>query len=89
METQLIEVVTSGVKTHLIDKEYDILSFSTAESRQNCYFHYDLEEMPERMVQVPYIIGNHNVPTFNLHQHSVEELNTLVILTSSSFKRNF
>ena len=89
LETQLIEVVTSGVKTHLIDKEYDILSFSTAESRQNCYFHYDLEEMPERMVQVPYIIGNHHVPTFNLHQHSVEELNTLVILITDGNGHSF
>lgn len=89
LETQLIDVVTSGVKTHLIDKEYDILNFSTAESRQNCYFYYDLEEIPERMVQVPYIIGNHNVPTFNLHQHSVEELNTLVILITDGNGHSF
>ena len=89
LETQLIEVVTSGVKAYLIEKEYDILNFSTAESRQNCYFYYDLEEMPERMVQVPYVIGNHNVPSFNLHNHSVEELNTLVILITDGNGHSF
>lgn len=82
LESVLIDVIAEGIQSLLVDKEYEIVSFSTADERKDRYYLYDLEEIPERMMQMSYVIGNHNVESFDLQQHDVTEINTLILTLS-------
>lgn len=82
LETELIKVVEYGIQSMIVDKEYEIVDFSTADERRNKYYLYDLDDVPERMRQMSYVIGNHYVPVFDLQHKSIEEINTLIILLS-------
>ncbi len=89
LETELIAVVASGVQSLLVDKEYEIVSFSTADERKDRYYLYDLEEIPERIIQMSFVIGNHNIDSFNLQQHDVTEINTLILSVSDGNGHSF
>lgn len=89
LETELIKVVASGVQSFLVDKEYEIVSFSTADERKDRYYLYDLDEIPERLVQMSYVIGNHNIGSFDLQRHNVAEINTLILSLSDGDGHSF
>lgn len=89
LETELINVVANGVQSLLVDKVYEIVSFSTADERKDRYYLYDLEEKPERMVQMSFVDGNHNVEHLNLQQHKVDEINTVIFNVSDGNGHSF
>ena len=83
LEIELIKVVANGVKTLLLNKEqYDIVDFSTADERKNKYYRYDLDNIPERMLRMSDVIGNHGIKNFDYHNHTVDELTSLILLVS-------
>lgn len=82
LEGELIKVVANGVQSLLVDKDYDIVDFSSADERKDKYFLYDLDNVPERMAQMSFVIGNHNVRSFDLQHNSIDEINTLIMLVS-------
>ena len=89
LEGELIKVVANGVQSLLVDKDYDIVDFSSADERKDKYFLYDLENVPERMAQMSFVIGNHNVRSFDLQHSSIEEINTLIMLVSDGNGSSF
>lgn len=89
LETELISVVAKGVQSLLVEKEYEIVSFSTADERKDRYYLYDLEEKPERMAQMSFVDGNHNVANLNLQQHKVDEINTVIFNVSDGNGHSF
>lgn len=89
LECQLVEVIAAGVKTLIVDKDYEIVNFSTADERKNRYYQYDLDETPERMANMSFVIGNHNVEMFDLNAHSITEINTLIVMLSDGAGRTF
>lgn len=82
LEGELIKLVASGVQSLLVDRDYDIVDFSSADERKDKYFLYDLNNVPERMAQMSVVIGNHNVRSFDLQHNSIDEINTLIMLLS-------
>lgn len=70
-------------------KDYEIVNFSTADERKNRYYQYDLDETPERMANMSFVIGNHNVEMFDLNAHSITEINTLIVMLSDGAGRTF
>lgn len=82
LEGELIKLVASGVQSLLVDRDYDIVDFSSADERKDKYFLYDLNNIPERMAQMSVVIGNHNVRSFDLQHNSIDEINTLIMLLS-------
>lgn len=82
LEGELIKLVASGVRSLLVDRDYDIVDFSSADERKDKYFLYDLNNVPERMAQMSVVIGNHNVRSFDLQHNSIDEINTLIMLLS-------
>lgn len=82
LEGELIKLVASGVQSLLVDRDYDIVDFSSADERKDKYFLYDLNNVPERMSQMSVVIGNHNVRSFDLQHNSIDEINTLIMLLS-------
>lgn len=89
LESELISVVASGVETLIVDKEYAIVNYSTSDERRDRYYRYDLEEKPERMANMSFVIGNHGVGRFDLNHHQITEINTLIILVSDGQGRAF
>lgn len=83
LERELIKVVANGVQSLLVEKEYDIVDFSSADERKDKYYLYDLDNVPERMAQMSFVIGNHSVRSFDLQHSSISEINTLIILVSN------
>ena len=82
LEGELIKLVASGVQSLLVDRDYDIVDFSSADERKDKYFLYDLNNVPERMAQMSVVIGDHNVRSFDLQHNSIDEINTLIMLLS-------
>ena len=76
LEGELIKLVASGVQSLLVDRDYDIVDFSSADERKDKYFLYDLNNVPERMAQMSVVIGNHNVRSFDLQHNSIDEINS-------------
>ena len=89
LEAELVRVVASGVKSLLVDKEYDIVAFSSADERKDKYYLYDLDQLPERMAQMSFVIGNHNVANFDLQHHTIDEINTLIMSVSNGSGATF
>lgn len=89
LESELIDVVASGIRNLIVDKEYDIVAFSSADERKDKYYQYDLEDLPERMEQMSLVVGNHNVEGLDLQNHSIDEINTLIMLLSDGGVRTF
>ena len=89
LESELIDVVASGIKSLIVDKEYEIVNFSTADERKNRYYRYDLDEKPERMARMSSVIGNHGIDAFDLSRHPVTEINTLIVLVSDGHGKTF
>lgn len=89
LETELINVVAKGVQSLLVEKEYEIVGFSTSDERKNRYYLYDLEEIPVRMAQMSFVDGNHNVDHLNLQQHKVDEINTVIFNVSDGNGHSF
>lgn len=89
LEHELINVFAAGVKNQIVEKEYVIVNFSSADERTKRYYLYDLEEKPERMSCMSYVIGNHNLNTFDFDKHSVGEINTLIASISDGNGNTF
>lgn len=83
LETELIRIIANGVRSLIVDKEYEIVDFSSADERKDKYYRYDLDDIPERMAQMSYVIGNHNIVSFDLQHHRIDEVNSLLILVSN------
>lgn len=89
LESELIDVFAFGVSRYIIEKEYEIVNYSTADERMNRYYLYDLQEMPDRMACMSLVIGNHNLNCFDFNHHTVSEINSLIALISDGNGNTF
>lgn len=89
LESVLINVFATGIKNLIVDKEYKIVDYSSADERNNRYYLYDLEKKPNRMEWMSNVIGNHNVDSFDFNHRSLTEINTLIALLSDGNGHTF
>lgn len=89
LETELLGVFATGIQSLIVDNNYEIVDFSTADERKERYYQYDLDEKPERMLCMSSVIGNHNIAEFALNSQSITTLNTLIIAISDGLGHTF
>ena len=89
LEDELLGVIATGIQSLIIDKNYEIVDFSTADERKDRYYQFDLEEKPERMRCMSSVIGNHGIVDFDLSHRSITEINTLIIAVSDGMGHTF
>lgn len=73
-----------SIQNQVIAKgDYEVLLLSTADERNKCFYQYDLE-VPEELAQLDAVIGNDNIPNFNFHNVSIEQIDTLIVVLGNN-----
>ena len=82
----LLEVFSFGIKSSLREKDYSIISLSTADERKDCYYKYDIEENPAEIELLTSVIGNDNIPIFDFIVCNIKQIRALIIIISGGEK---
>jgi len=85
----IIDVVADGIKTYIIDANYTIVDYSTADERKNRYYRYDINDIPASMKVISDVIGNAHVNDYDLTDDGINELDSLIIVLSDGDGRRF
>ncbi|RZK39127.1 MAG: DUF4868 domain-containing protein [Pedobacter sp.] len=76
IRTMFLESIRNQI---VLKNDYEVLLLSTADERGKCFYQYDLE-IPDELAQLDAVIGNDDIPNFNFHDVSIEEIDTLIIV---------
>ncbi len=79
---EIISIMAYGVNTLLINKNYRIVNYSTSDERKNCYYEYDLDDIPANMRTMAEVIGNAHYANYDFSHNGFEELDHLVMVIS-------
>ena len=79
---EIISVLTNGIQNLLIDKEYVIVNYSTADERKKRYYEYDLTEIPDALKSMSDVIGNAHYSNYDFGHKGFDLLDHLIIVFS-------
>ncbi|MCD8181804.1 MAG: hypothetical protein LUE99_00520 [Bacteroides sp.] len=80
---ELIQVFSNGINKRIVEKEYTIVSLSTADERGNCYYEYDLDELPAEIEFLSTVVGNDSLQVFDFRTSKINQIKSLIIVISS------
>jgi hypothetical protein len=81
LTNQFIEKVTEEI---IENNELSILKISQADDRNNVIYEYDLEEIPEELKVIDFIIENEDIPTFSFKIDKLDHIRGIAILISNN-----
>ena len=87
--SEIISIMSYGIQTLLIGKEYNIVNYSTADERKNRYYEYDLVDIPANMKSMSEVIGNAHYTNYDFSHDGFEGLDHLVMVFSDGGERFF
>ena len=79
---EIIPVISYGIQTLLVEKEYIIVNYSTADERKGRYYLYDLDDVPVNLKRMSEVIGNAHYQNFDFSDDGFNELDHFVIVLS-------
>lgn len=79
---ELISVFSSGIKQLLIDKEFVIVNYSTADERKQRYYEYDLGEIPDALGAMSSVIGNAHYSNYDFNHKGFDLLDHIIVVFS-------
>lgn len=83
----IAKMFVMSIKNNIVqEKEYSILSLSSADERNNCFYEYDLE-LPEELTLLEKVIGNDNLKTFDFRKYEFSEIDSLIIVLGIGDKK--
>ena len=85
----IIKVVEEGIKTIIIEANYIIVDYSTADERKNRYYHYDIAEIPATMKVMSDVIGDASIADYNMREDKIDDLENLIIVISNGADKHF
>src|SRR5699024_9538405 len=81
---QIRDIFKNGIQSNIIEKdEHEILSLSTADERNKCFYTYDLE-LPEELQYLEDVIGNDNIENFNFRNDELTNLDALIVVIADN-----
>lgn len=86
---EIICIVSHGIQTLLIGKEYSIVNYSTADERKNRYYEYDLEAIPTNLKSMSEVIGNAHYANYDFGHDGFEGLDHLIMVFSDGGEHVF
>ncbi len=81
--SEIISIMSYGIQTLLIEKEYNIVNYSTADDRKNRYYEYDLDDIPSNMKSMSEVIGNARYPNCDFGHGGFDGLDHVVMVFSN------
>lgn len=87
--SSIIETVAEGIKSIIVDRDYEIVDYSTADERKNRYYRYDMNDIPDSMKVLSVVIGNAAVEDYNMKDDRIEGLDHLIIVISNGADKCF
>lgn len=87
--SSIIEVVAEGIKSIIVDRDYEIVDYSTADERKKRYYRYDINDIPDSMKVLSMVIGNADIEDYNMKDDKIEGLDNLIIVISNGTDKCF
>lgn len=78
----LLDMMRDSVRERMIEKEYEVKSYRTADERKS-YYEYDMDEEPDEIRLLREIPGNDDIPKFSFNDNTISELNSLILVITN------
>lgn len=84
LQPEIQELFSQKVLTVFNNDNYELLDYSTADRRDDCYYVYDLEEVPNHMQLMQNVIGDDTIAQYDFNNDSLELVKAFIIVLSSA-----
>lgn len=81
----IISDFSKEIKRTIVDADYQIKAYSTADDRKDCYFIYDLNDIPETFEHIKSAGTRNDIPFFT-KENSLKEINGLITVIAQGDK---
>lgn len=72
--------ISSVSETVLLNDDLSLISLSSADDRKNAVYEYDLDDVPQELSYLKYVIEDENFETFDLSSDDLSQLKGILIL---------
>ncbi|MCV2402275.1 DUF4868 domain-containing protein [Marinomonas sp. C2222] len=72
--------ISSVSETLLLNDDLSLIPLSSADDRKNAVYEYDLDDIPQELLNLKYVIENEDFETFDLNSDDLSHLEGILIL---------